>query len=238
MPNFGRREAPDPRDANFPMRRMLHPLMAEFFPRGIPPGSRHYFAGKVLDQGATGTCVAHAWCSKVNAAPIMQKMSVTPYDFYRRIVTVDEWPDNDFESVAIDADLQGGTSVRAGAKVLTDMGFAQSYVWAQSAEDVRAWILSGFGGIVFGTDWKSGMMQTDTEGFISATGGDMGGHAWYLNGWNDRVKYRGRYVRAGRGQQSWGPWGQKGRFWILEDDIEKLIQARGEACALTEQRLK
>src|SRR5215207_1233815 len=94
-PAFGRRDAPDERDRGFAMRRVLDPLRVDFFPAGIPTGARHYFSGPILDQGATGTCVAHGWTAKVHAAPIMQKMTVTPYNFYRKIVMVDEWSDND-----------------------------------------------------------------------------------------------------------------------------------------------
>lgn len=236
MPGFGRIIATDPRDSLFPMRAMLDQMRDEFFPRGIPSGSRHYFSGAILDQGETGTCVAHGWTSKIHAAPLMQKMNLTPFDFYRRIVTIDEWTDNDFEANASDNLLQSGTSVRAGAKMLVQLGYAKQYLWAESAEDVRAWILAGFGGVVFGTWWKSNMMQTDTEGFVGYTGNNVGGHAYYGNGWNDRVPHNGQKVPAVRCQQSWGgAWGQRGRFWMTMEDLDLAIREGGEACALTEQ---
>lgn len=239
MPSFGRLVAPDERDGIYPMRLRLDPLRAQFFPTGLPIGQRHYYSGSVLDQGKTGTCVGHGWSSKVHAAPIMQRLPVSPFDLYRKIVTVDEWRDNDFESVAIDADLQSGTSVRAGAKVLVSMGYASHYLWAQSGADVRAWILAGFGGCVIGVDWFDGMMRTDTDGFINLTGESVGGHCVYVNGFNDRVKHNGRMVPAVRIQNSWGKdWGQKGRAWFQLDELDALIQNRdGEACALTELRI-
>lgn len=239
MPGFGRLVAPDARDGNYPMRLRLDPLRDQFFPTGLPLGNRHYFAGPVLDQGKTGTCVAHGWTAKVNAAPIMQKMSINPYDFYRRIVLVDEWGDNDSEATASDELLQNGTSVRAGAKTLISLGYAQSYLWAESGEDVRAWMLAGFGGVVIGVIWTQHMMQTDADGFVSFSGSHMGGHCVYLNGWNDKVKRGGKIVRAARGQNSWGKeWGQSGRFWITLEDLDFAITSNGEACALTEQRVK
>ena len=238
-PHFGRRFAPDARDGAFPMRLRLDPLRDHFFPRGIPPGNRHYFAGGILDQGSTGTCVAHGWTAKINAAPVMQKMNVTPFDFYRRIVQVDEWSDNDWEATAPDASLQSGTSVRAGAKVLVSMGYARNYLWAESAEDCRAWILAGFGGITIGVSWRSGMMNVDASGFVSNTGSNQGGHCVYINGFNDRSNRNGRVVQAFRGQNSWGrSWGQNGRFWLTYDDLEALIAENGEAAALTEIRVK
>lgn len=237
-PGFGRKVAPDERDKKFPMRLKLDPLREVFFPQGIPPGNRHYWAGPILDQGATGTCVAHGWTAKVNAAPIMQSMSQSPFDFYRRIVQVDEWSDNDYEATAPDADLQSGTSVRAGAKTLVSLGYAKSYLWAESAADVRAWILAGFGGVVLGTVWRSDMMRVDVDGFVSYTGQEEGGHCYYANGWNDRVRRGGKYVAAVRCQNSWGrEWGRQGRFWMTTDDLQYAIADQGEACALTEVRI-
>lgn len=235
---FGRKIAPDSRDRRYLMRALLDPMRDQFFPHGLPPGSRHYFSGPILDQGNTGTCVAHGLAGKVMAAPIMQSLPMSIYDFYRKIVPNDEWPDNDSEATAPDDQLQGGTSVRAGAKTLVDMGYAKSYVWAESAEDVRAWILGGFGGVVIGVWWKTDMMDTDSEGFISYTGKNEGGHCVYINGWNDHVSHKGHVVAAGRGPNSWGrSWGQSGRFWIPMDDLDKAIKDDGEAVALTEVRV-
>lgn len=242
MPGFGRIIAPDERDAGFPMTLMLDPLRSEFFPRGIPLGNRHYRSGPILNQSAvvsTGTCVAHGWTSKINAAPIMQKMHLTPYDFYRRIVAIDEWPSNDYEAGAPDHMLQSGTSVRAGAKMTVELGYGVNYLWANSAEDVRSWVLAGFGGVVMGTLWLSDMMRTDSDGFVSFAGSEEGGHCYYINGWNDAVKRNGKKIPAARCQNSWGKeWGQGGRFWMTMDDLEKAVRYAGEACALTEQRVK
>lgn len=236
---FGRLPAPDERDKQFPMRALLDPLRATAFPRGIPPGTRHYWSGPILDQGSTGTCVAHGWTAKINAAPIMQRLPMSTFDLYRRIVKVDEWPENDNEANLPDGQLQSGTSVRAGAKILTELGMAKSYVWAQSAEDVRAWILGGFGGVVIGIWWKEDMMETDADGFIHYTGAKSGGHCVYLNGWNDSAeKADGTVIAAARGQNSWGRnWGQNGRFWLPMTDLDAAIKEDGEACALTETKL-
>lgn len=236
---FGRLIAKDERDKQFPMRLMLDPLREQFFPHGLPPGSRHYHSGPILDQGATGTCVAHGLTAKVNAAPIMQEVGMSPFNLYRRIVADDEFPENDNEATAPDDQLQSGTSVRAGAKLLVDLGLAKTYLWAAGAEDVRAWILGGFGGVVIGVWWTEDMMDTDSEGFVHYTGQKVGGHCVHIGGWNDHVKTRSKTLAAARGQQSWGvTWGQAGRFWIPMDDLDNMIKDDGEACALTELRVK
>lgn len=238
QPSFGRREAKDERDKLHPMRLLLDPLHEQFFPRGIPPGTRHYFSGPILNQGPTGTCVAHGWAAKVAAAPIMQRLPMAVYDFYRKIVLLDEWDDNDYEATARDADLQSGTSTRAGAKCLVSLGMANTYLWASSAEDVRSWILGGFGGVVIGVIWKSSMMNTDSEGFIRYAGAEEGGHCVYINGWNDNVRHNGHPTPAARIQNSWSAgWGDGGRCWISMDDLEKALADDGEGVALTEVRL-
>lgn len=236
--SFGRRHVVDTRDLNYPMRLLLDPLQANYFPHGLAPGTRHYRTGPIWEQGHTGTCVEHGWRAKASAAPIMQAVPLPHYDLYRKIVLVDEFPDNDSEATAPDDQLQAGTSVRAGAKVLQTMGMVKNYVWAGSVEDIRAWHLAGFGGVVLGTSWQADMMNTDTQGFVSATGSVVGGHCYASCGWNDRVKHNGRTVPALRCQNSWGAeWGQAGFFWIEQDDLVKLMQDSGEACAAVELKL-
>lgn len=236
---LGRLIAPDARDRDFPMRLMLDPLREQFFPSGLPEGSRHYSPGAVLDQGETGTCVAHGWTSRANGAPIKQTLPYSPYDLYRRIVAIDEWTQNDTEAGAPDASLQFGTSVRAGAKVLQSQGYLQQYLWAESAEDVRAWHLAGFGSVVLGLWWYTDMFLTDSQGFVKATGFKEGGHCVVTTGWNDRVRHNGRIVQACRFQNSWGrEFGQSGRAWISMSDLHALITDEGEACAPVEVKVK
>jgi len=235
---LGRRYQPDQRNRNFMMRLTLDPLREQFFPRGLPDGSRHYWPGTLLDQLSTGTCVGHGFYSAIQGAPVMQKPPLSPYDFYRRFVMEDVWSDNNHEATAPDDQLQSGTSVLAGAKVCKDMGLLSAYLWGESAEDVRAWHLAGFGINVLGTLWTDDMSTPDSEGFASYTGRIMGGHCYVTTGWNDRVKHNGKRVRAVRCQNSWGKgWGNGGRFWLEMDDLEKLIADQGEACAPTEIKL-
>lgn len=240
---LGRRPAPDPRDRRYPMRLMLDPLREKFFPRGLPSGTRHYRQGPVLDQGKTGTCVAHAWAGWSYGAPLMTKPHElpTPYHLYREIVKVDEWTDNDHEATAPDQYLQSGTSVRAGVKVLQDRGHVQNYLWATDVEDIRAWHLSGLGGVVLGTNWTVGLDEPDAEGVIMYSGHVLGGHAYKTTGWTDALKLRSTTLRTHRAVRilnSWGRgWAQNGRAWILEGDLQKLLADEGECCAAVERRV-
>lgn len=232
---LGRVHAPDAGDKNFPMRLMLDPMREVAFPMGVPQGSRHYNTGPVLNQGNTGTCVEHGWTSRINDAPFMRKTGLPQFDYYRIAVGLDEFPGNDHERRAPVSQLQYGTSVRAGAKVGQQLGLIESYLWAESVEDVRAWHLTGRGGVVLGITWKSDMFRTDSDGFISYTGTVEGGHCVASKGWSDTVKRKGRIVRALRIKQSWGnSWGERGFCWITEDDLAKAFQDDGEFCAPTE----
>lgn len=239
--SFGRRYAPDARDANFAMRRVLDPLREKYFPKGIPEGHRSYREGPRRDQGQTGTCAGHGVTARIESGPVMQPLPqhLTPFDMYRRAVLIDEFPDNDFEATLPDAKLQMGTSVRGVLKVGQALGCFPMYLWAQSVEDVRAWHMAGFGGVILGISWRSGMMQTDSDGFINYTGQEEGGHCVDTFIWNDHVKHHGKLTRATRIQNSWGEdWGQGGNCWISQDDLAKVLADQGEAGAPTEVKVK
>jgi hypothetical protein len=224
MPGFGRLRATDTRDKKFPMRALLRPT-------GYP-NHRYYFipnAHMPLDQGQTGTCTAHAAVGFLYAAPIVCKNPESPFDLYRETVANDEFTDNDAEATLPDADLQMGTSVRATVKTLQRHGHIKTYVWAGNADDGAAWLLTGRGPLMAGTDWTYGMSELDAKGYARVVGGVQGGHAYLIQGY-DRVR------KAFRAINSWGyDWGQKGRFWIAHPDMQKLLDAGGELCAATEQ---
>lgn len=222
---LGRLIAPDANDKRYPMAAALRPTKL--------PSVRYYTAPSQLplDQGETGTCVAHAWTAFLLCAPLMCKDPMHPYKLYRKIVVADEFADNDYEAhLTNDRELNFGTSVRAGAKVLQGIGHVKSYVWARSADEAAIWLLSGKGTVVLGTDWCWDMGTPDRKGFVSLTGGSAGGHAYLAIGYS-------RVEMAFRCLNSWGrEYGANGRFWIRHRDMNELIRTRdGEACAATEQ---
>jgi hypothetical protein len=203
---------------------------------GVPdlsqlPASRYYRAGPVLYQGDTGTCVGQSWRQWLSSAPIMTKDGPDAYDLYRMCTRVDEWTDNDHEHRLPNEQLKFGSSVRAGAKVITSLSRMQSYVWAFSVDDMKAWLLGGHGTIVMGSVWKTQMFTPDAKGYCRVRGVVEGGHAYLCVGYSS-------YWRAFRFINSWGDWwGHKGRFWMTEDDVALLLQEGGEACTAIEQKL-
>ena len=226
---FGRRQSFDPRDRRFMMREVV-PDLSSFRPW------RYYDMPfpLPLDQGRTGTCVAHAWVGFLRGAPIETSNAPSPFTLYREFVLVDEWTDNDAEANApMDSLLQSGTSVRAGAKVLQHRGHIAHYVWAASAQDCALFLLSGKGTVVMGTDWYEGMEIPDpSNGLVRLTGRILGGHSWLLIGYN-------RLTRRFRALNSWSrAWGINGRFSITHEDLDRLIGDAGEACSAVEQLVR
>lgn len=221
---LGRIHTPDVRDHQFPMRAVL---------RAAPlPKSRYYATGPLLplDQGQTGTCVAHAWTGFLCAALMMNRNPPNVFTSYRGIVAADEYPENDFEAATTNNDeLQSGTSVRAGAKYFRDKGYLKSFLWARNADEAATWLLMSHGTVVLGTNWYLDMGDPDGHGFVNLTGGAVGGHAYLAIGYN-------RVTKAFRCLNSWGhEFGAGGRFWMRHDDMQRLLSEDGEACAAVEQ---
>jgi hypothetical protein len=216
--HLGRRVAEDRRDLRFLMRTAIT------IPPPIAP-SVSYRRGPQLNQGATSSCVGHGWRAWLSGEPIRQvKHGPDALTIYHAAQQVDEWPgaEPDYE----------GTSVRAGAKVLQQLGFIQSYLWAFTEDTTRAWVLSGLGGVVIGVNWYEAMFSPDpTSGFLTVDGAWAGGHCVWLRGFSDKRQ-------AYRVQNSWGDgWGQQGQAWLRAADLQRLLHEAGEACCGIEQQV-
>jgi C1A family cysteine protease len=208
---LGRVYIPDPRDRSFAMRSAIRATG--------PIGSKTWRLGPVLDQGWTSQCVAYAWLHFLASAPIMTRSRTfpSPVDLYKAAQKIDEWPGEDYD----------GTSVRAGAKVLQSLGLISGYLWADSMDTLKRFVVQR-GPVVIGTDWFSGMDRT-RGGYTIPEGRHRGGHAYLVHGWSASRK-------AFRAVNSWGAeWGDGGKLWIDELDMQYLIfQANGEACSALE----
>ena len=214
MPAFGRLPAPDARDTNFPMRALL--------PR--VPSARTYrywnANGAWFDQGATSSCVGHAWAHWLEDGPTTQAgRFIDPMVLYREAQLVDEWEGEGYE----------GTSVRAGCKAAQARGFVATYHWANTLDDIIEALLD-VGPVVMGTNWHEGMMEADEAGFLQVSGAVVGGHAYKLDG----VNLTARIVR---GKNSWGrDWANRGFFYLTFEALDDLFSADGECCLAVEIR--
>jgi hypothetical protein len=227
---LGRIAKPDPRDRQFLMaRRLVAPSK-----RTVRKWRR---GGKIfpLNQGQTGTCVSYSWSHYFLTSPVRNKLPMAPFDFYRKLILVDEWSENDSEANAPDNDLQFGSSVRAGAKAAKDLGLLSEYSWAFDGRTARQWVLD-HSPVVVGTDWLWNMFSVDANGFIDVSGGIAGGHAYLWYGTDLRELRPDGKRGVDYYLNSWGQWGisGKGIFKMKIEDTDMLISSQGEACTATE----
>lgn len=227
---FGRLTPPSrDQDEQFLIRRALQAPGTT-----LPSRKSWRIASKALDQGVTGTCVGHAWRNFLRSQPVQtEKAGPSAYDIYRTAVTSDEWTDNDDEANLPDADkrLDHGTSVRAGAKAVMELGRLKSYLWAFALQPAIEWVLSE-GPVVLGTNWWSSFQSPDDEGIvqIKASASIVGGHAYLWRGVDTR---RGLALCS----NSWGDsWGKSGDFYLPLRDLERLIADDGEVCTAVEKK--
>lgn len=210
---FGCRLSPDKRDKKFPfgsvVSKVSNPLSKTKF----------YRTGPILNQGETNSCVGHAWAQFVASAPRMQKR-IDPFLVYKESQKIDEFEGEEPEV--------GGTSVRAGAKVLSSMGvISGSYYWGFSALELWKFVLTR-GTVVMGTLWKEAMTDLDKNFFARYDGDEQGGHSYLIHGVDADLK-------AFRCTNSWGEeYGDGGKFWISYSDMVKLLKDGGEACSALE----
>lgn len=216
---LGRIPSPeDNRDRLFPMSLAL-PAVSE----AATPRWRYWTGGKILDQGDTPHCVGFSWAGWMGISPVRSlkdydALEFMGHDIYAACKLLDGIPTVD------------GTYVRTGATVQKNRGRLSAYLWANTPEELRAWLLTK-GPVVVGTDWLREMFWPDKAGLISVNGELAGGHAYLLTGYNrDRNIFRI--------QNSWGTtWGVKGRAWVKGADMDRLLFDRGGEAVTAEEVL-
>lgn len=163
-----------------------------------------------LDQGRTNECVGYAGSHLLDCAPHRQYLDA--HGIYDLAKHYDEWAGENYE----------GTSCRAAMKVLKLLGYFASYQRAKSAETIARHVLQ-VGPVLLGLDWYEGMSDPDASGRLRLEGGLLGGHAILARGFNRRTNLF-------RLKNSWGrQWGLRGDAFLAYGDLNKLLQAGGEA---------
>jgi hypothetical protein len=220
-PQFGRFENPDERDELFPVSALLpdpNPFITEKY---------WWDNGWWGNQQQTTECVAYSFMHWLEDGPVVQdairnrpQPMFNTTKFYKACQERDPWPGTNYP----------GTSVRTGAKVLQELGIISEYRWATSAEEMAQTIIY-LGPMVVGTRWTADMLKTTPTGLMRATGANMGGHAYLVNG----VDYVKKLFRV---KNSWGKeWGKNGHGFISFTDFDYLLSAGGEACIAFENRV-
>lgn len=236
---LGRMAKPDARDAAYPMKAIL--------PEATARTKRFWSPGKILDQGdwhcplcstthapccEQGFCVEAGWLAYLECAPIKTRVLPPRLSIYHRALELDEWPGG--------AESYAGTSVRAGAKAVRELGYIDIFRWYANFEEFRVGLFE-HGPSVVGSVWTRRMFVPDKNGFVIPDGPVAGGHCYCVIGGDDDIPCYDNTLGALLCQQSWGySFGgirrRPGRFWLAYSDARSILfgDSNGEACA-TEQ---
>ena len=138
---------------------------AEFNVRGISrinrPRNYTWPLDAHLDQGDAGYCVGFAFEHEAAAMPVV--VADASHEGARRLFKLAR---TEYDDRPLDGDdTDDGTYILAGAKASQKLGRIGEYRWALSVPDALI-AISRTGPAVFGITWKSGMMETDPDGWI------------------------------------------------------------------------
>jgi len=177
-----------------------------------------------LDQMQTGMCVGYGntnWLASTPKASTVlggkggDDETATPDAVYDAAQRADGSP----------ADPNTGASITGGAKGLKALGYISAYHWAFSVADVVAGLRICPG--VMGLNWRHDMFTPNAEGIVTYTGAIAGGHCVEIL--NHDAK-RGLFEIP----NSWGEgWGLKGRCFLSEADMGKVLADQGEVTFYT-----
>ena len=163
-----------------------------------------------LDQKQTPHCVGFSMAHFGINMPIHAFYNTEDaHNFYFKCKEVDGFPNRD------------GTTIRAAATVLRNVGLIEAYAFARSMATLEYWLLTR-GPVIIGVRWTTEMMFPDENGIITIGGQTLGGHAVLVN-----EKTEDGYFGF---KNSWGKnWGLNGKGYIKREDLAKLLADRGEA---------
>jgi hypothetical protein len=228
---FDWRPRHDPKSRNYPIRALMPPGVTVYRTRA------EWQPGPVLDQGSEGACVGFGWTQEALMSPVRvsvadmanrlwiggggNSVAAAIYHDARR---EDEWPGEEYE----------GTSVLAGAKVMSRLGYLREYRWCFGITDVVDTLIL-HGPVVLGINWLEGMYWPDMYGEVMPTGPVVGGHCIVASGYHPAKLVHPSSGRPARPMiqltNSWGPdWGQNGQAWIEVGQLANLLDDGGEAC--------
>jgi hypothetical protein len=215
-PRFGRIAVDNPAAlAKYPIAAVLDATQQK-------PVSKTWTIGPRLDQGRQGACVGYGWTAELMAKPYAVRGAgqATAVPLYFECQRTDQFPGGEYPDAAPN---MSGTTVEAGAQVLTAAAHYLEYRWARTERDI-ALAVGHKGPIVIGVGWYEGMEDPGPDGFIRKTGELLGGHCVLVYGFNARAGFY-------KIQNSWGAdWGIDGTCYLTRDDMAALLADDGEAC--------
>lgn len=194
---------------------MLYSMPLKLQRKPLPDIVR-YKVGKILDQGAEGSCCGQACKQLLQSEPFEQDVPQSAEWIYHEAQKIDEFPDG-----------TEGTSVRAALEILRRLKLIESFHWAPDIDSVLDW-LAAQGPVDAGTDWFS--YETESNGRVPFTGRRVGGHSYLLTGYDlpARILFM---------VNSWGrSYGKNGEGFITFDDFAKQLTRGGCAAGVVERK--
>lgn len=215
-PNMGRSIIDhDPKNRSYPVRALVG--------AAVERRNKTWRRPAAYDQGQTSSCVGQTFYATLNTSPFTAQIPLATrrkhnaLEVYQGAQRNDEWPGEE--------PTYEGSSALGACKYLRDQGLIKEYRWCFGVDDVIDTLVQ-HGPVGIGVWWWSGMMRTNSSGFIKPTGSQVGGHEVELHG----VNVDKGYVI---GTNSWGTdWGVKGRFYITWDDLHALLEDSGDAATV------
>lgn len=246
----------DPRLDRIPQfdQKMTQYRVRQAVIRGVPLAdkeicSKTWELDTWLDQGSEGRCVEFGICHDLLAEPepVVADPLVDAVLANKRIYwpaqREDAWPGGSYPGG--DPSYEG-TSVLAGMKVATDLGFYAEYRWAMSLEGALLG-LSHLGPLILGVNWYDKMGDPNSHGYVEVDGEQTGGHCILCVGGHieaidgfageiveiDQINMETSYVIL---HNSWGRgWGDNGRAKLSIPDFDRLRKEDGEVCIASER---
>jgi hypothetical protein len=234
-PRLGRLPEFDERSRQYPIRAMLEANDRTQL------RSKSWSLRIWLDQQRTAACVGMSRTEDLDALPVrVQKPNGDLLDeefafaLYKLAQQYDQWAGENYE----------GSSVIGGLRALKALGYVGEYRWAFSLNDLMlalAWV----GPSVLGTVWLNSMFIPKPSGLlvVDFASGEAGGHAYIAN--SIKVTRQAKRAWLGPdepirdeplilGRNSWGRgWGKDGHWAMWASDVQKLLDADGEASIVT-----
>jgi hypothetical protein len=220
--SFGRIFKEDERDKSFPVANVISTSSLPNIPK------KNWWAdGWYGNQGSTSRCVVYSWSHWFEDGPVIeniilgrQKPIFDTGQFYIECQKRDGINEESYE----------GTTVRAGAKVLKELGIVKEYRWAFSIDEVIK-AVTYLGPMVVGTMWYERMSNPSSKYIMTPRGNPLGGHAYMING----IDNNNELFRI---KNSWGTrWAQHGQAYISFRNFEKLLLDHGEACIAFQNKI-
>lgn len=203
---FGRLREFDERSRGYLVRNSVQDL---------EPITYIWECAKTLDQKTTPKCAGYSLAHNFIAhpVPILWVDDAFASKLYHGGQENDEWPGTDYD----------GTSCLGVLKYAKKLRLITGWKWAFTHRDAQLGISHVSPGYA-GSNWYTGMMTPDADGFIHVTGQNEGGHAYLYIGID--IERQAFIIKNSWGTE-WGKHGD-GTAFISFDDYEKLRSNYGE----------